>query len=156
MRTPRNQWRVARRGGRRSGAALIVAMICLLLVGALSTTLVRTALMQREQVERAQWQLQAEWLAEAGLERALANQQRDAAYAGETWRPTSSPQGPVIGRVTIDVTAGGDASQGPVIRVTVDVPDDPVDRARVSRTWRVEARAPSDSSPMPADSSFAQ
>ena len=45
---------------RRSGAALVVAMICLLLVTMIATVLVRVVLTQRDQLERSAWQQQAD------------------------------------------------------------------------------------------------
>ena len=116
----------------RHGATLIVAMICLLLVSMLSAVLVRTALAQREQLERDAWQLQAEWLAQSGLERALAKLDMDAAYTGETWRPAGEDSA-VIGRVEILVAAATEGSGGRVLKLTVDVPDDPVNRAHIGR-----------------------
>jgi len=107
-------------------------MICLLLVSMLSAVLVRTALAQREQLERDAWQLQAEWLVQSGLERALAKRAADAKYTGETWRPAGEDSA-VIGRVEIVVAAATDGSGGRVLKLAVDVPDDPVNRAHVAR-----------------------
>ncbi|MBL8849427.1 MAG: hypothetical protein JNG89_07075 [Planctomycetaceae bacterium] len=118
--------------GPRQGAALVVALICLLLVSMLSAVLIRTALAQRDQLQRDAWQLQAEWLAQAGLERALVRLGSDPAYTGETWQ-TAAGDGKPIGRVDITVAAADDGAGGRLLKLSVNVPDDPVNRAHVER-----------------------
>jgi Tfp pilus assembly protein PilX len=121
---------------RRRGAALIAALICVLLVSMMSAVLVKTALVQREQLERDAWQVQADWLAQSAMERALARLESDVGYAGESWAPVTS-EGKSIGRVNIDIIPAveGDTSVRRV-RATADAPDDPVNRARVVREWK--------------------
>jgi len=120
---------------RRRGAALIAALICVLLVSLMSTVLVKTALVQRDQLERDAWQVQADWLAQSALDRSLARLAADAGYTGESWTPTTT-EGQTIGRVRIEIVPadGGDGSAR-LLRATADVPDDPVNRARVVREW---------------------
>lgn len=121
----------------RSGAALIVAMICLLLAGMLCTVLVRTALAQREQLERDAWHLQAEWLVQSALNRAEAKLESDPAYAGETWTPTHD--GGVIGRVEIAIVSESGGT-GRVLQMTVNVPDETLKRAHIEREVRLGAQ----------------
>src|SRR5919108_331003 len=86
----------------RSGAALVVALICLLLVGVLAATLVRSAVMQHDQVLQEQWQIQAETLAASALDRAVVQLSSDPNYPGEAWLPVSAAGAP-IGRVLIAI-----------------------------------------------------
>jgi Tfp pilus assembly protein PilV len=136
---------MAARTSRRRGAALIAALICVLLVSMMSAVLVKTALVQRDQLEQDAWQLQADWLAQSALERTIARLKTDAEYTGETWMPATA-QGTPIGRVTIEIVqASGDTTER-LLRATADVPDDPVRRARVVREWRLSGEKSSVSS----------
>ncbi|MCA9067999.1 MAG: hypothetical protein KDA84_03715 [Planctomycetaceae bacterium] len=78
---------------RRSGAFLIIAMICLLLASALLGTLLRMASIERQQAHLEARALQAEWLAESALDRAAAKLSADASYKGETWTVTAKELG---------------------------------------------------------------
>jgi type II secretory pathway pseudopilin PulG len=64
---------------------LLMAMVAIVLAGTLAIALVQAALAQRKQAEVDRRQMQAEWYAEAGVDRALAELEADADYAGETW-----------------------------------------------------------------------
>lgn len=69
----------------RRGAFMIVILVCLMVAGILLGSLLRLALLQSRQLGSEQMRLQAEWLADSGLERAGARLARDASYSGETW-----------------------------------------------------------------------
>src|SRR5262245_49873902 len=86
----------------RRGAALVVAMICTLLVSLISAALVRTTLLQLEQLQHDEWQLQAEWLAESALDLATSRL-GDVNYHGETWLPHTVDGAQLLGRVEIKV-----------------------------------------------------
>jgi Tfp pilus assembly protein PilX len=74
------------RAFRRRAAVLLVVLACLLVVGVVGAGLVRTMIdtghAHRLHVDR----LQAQWLAESGVDRAIAQMRQDKAYAGETWK----------------------------------------------------------------------
>jgi type II secretory pathway pseudopilin PulG len=67
-----------------------MAMVAIVLAGTLAIALVQAALAQRKQAEVDRRQMQAEWYAEAGVDRALSALQADADYAGETWTVTET------------------------------------------------------------------
>lgn len=71
----------------RRGAILLLALICLLLVSMLGATIVNIATSQRRQQQSSQFRLQAESLAESGVQRAAAQLALNPQYAGETWEP---------------------------------------------------------------------
>lgn len=123
----------------RTGAVLVIALICLLLLTALAASLVRTALMQREQVIHDEWQLQAEWLAEAALDRALMQLNASADYEGEEWLPESNDKAAPPGRIRIAILQEEGESGARLARITVtaDVPADAQQRARVQRSLLV-------------------
>ena len=123
----------------RSGAVLVVALICLLLLSVLAASLTRTVLLQREQVIREEWQLQAEWLAEAAVDRAVVRLNSIPEYEGEEWRPHLNDEGVSLGQVHI-VIAPEESETGfslTRIDVTADVPADTRQRVRVQRTATV-------------------
>ena len=68
------------------GVALLTAIVCLAVVALICGSLVRVAHTQRQQTRTEERRLQAEWLAEAGLERAAAKLADSQEYAGETWQ----------------------------------------------------------------------
>lgn len=128
--------------GRRTGAALVVALICVLLVSLLSTVLVRTALVQRDQLEIDAWQAQAEWLAQSAIDRSVAQIGTDDAYTGETWLPATT-DGRTIGRVVIEVASSEDGGESTRrLRITADVPDDPIRRSRIVRERTIAVNTP--------------
>jgi Tfp pilus assembly protein PilX len=120
---------------RRRGAALVIAMIALLLVGVLAAELARSAVMQHEQVAREEWQIQAEWLAESGLDRAAVMLAADSEYRGEVWLPASDGSETPVGRVLIEIE--GSDEEVLAIRVVADVPEATQRRVRVSRSREI-------------------
>jgi len=90
----------------RRGAALVMAMVALLVVSLVAGALVRSLLTAHRQSHRYADQLQAQWLAEAGLARAAAKLSADEAYQGEVWQAslgTGQPAEADSGQVTITV-----------------------------------------------------
>jgi Tfp pilus assembly protein PilX len=114
------------------GSALIIALICLVLVSALTATLVQIVILQRSQVERDEWQLQAEWLAESGVDRAAARLAADGAYTGEEWLPQPPGAPAPLGRVRIAIDRSSGTNE-PHVTVVADVPHDADERARVRK-----------------------
>ncbi len=53
---------------RRHGAVLIVILVCLAVAGVLLVLLAKQAAAGRRAMENQQWNVQAQWLAEAGVE----------------------------------------------------------------------------------------
>lgn len=86
----------------RRGAFLVVALICLVLATGLVGGVLLLAQSQHRQMTQHQFRLQAEWLAQSGLERAAARLRVDPGYAGEIWSlPAASLGGSDTGQVTI-------------------------------------------------------
>lgn len=73
------------RSGRR-GTILVIAMIALLIVTMLGAALLQTAVASLRQVHREQQILQAELLADAGCQRAVALLEESAEYRGDDWQ----------------------------------------------------------------------
>jgi Tfp pilus assembly protein PilX len=69
----------------RCGAVLVVVLVCLTAAATMLILVARSAFMEKRALDNSQWRLQAQWLAEAGVERAAARLLADAKYSGETW-----------------------------------------------------------------------
>ena len=108
-------------------------MVSLLLASAIALSLVRLALAQQGQVRREQIRLQAEWLAEAGLERGAAQFRRNPDYQGEEWQiPADHLDGRHTALVQITVRPA-EETDGTVLRVIAQYPEETQHRAQVTR-----------------------
>lgn len=116
------------------GAVVIVAMIALLLVAMIGVSLLKLALAQQRQVRREQVRLQAEWLAEAGLERGAAQLARDPEYGGEEWEIAAEElDGRRAGLVRIAVERSEARPDDVALKVIATFPRDTEQRAQVTR-----------------------
>jgi len=85
----------------RCGAALVMALILLFVTSAICVSLTRRVVMRQQQLE-PRWQgVQAELLADAAIERAVAKLQLDPTFQSETWIPMDADV--AIGTATINV-----------------------------------------------------
>ena len=98
-----------------------MALVCLVVVVALSGTLVRWAAMEHKLLRAQEIESQARWLAEAGIERAAAQLAADADYSGDTWdiAATQLPSGEAV-RVHVKVTPIEKRAQRSTIEVDVE------------------------------------
>lgn len=109
---------------RRRGAAMMVALVVVTLVGILSVACLRECLRHDRQLRRENDARQAQWLAESALQRARAAIAKNADYRGETWKVSvPQPSGDVAGTVDIQIKDS---------RLTIDAlfPADPIHGAR--------------------------
>jgi type II secretory pathway component PulK len=116
-----------------------MAMVALLVVTLVAGALVQTLLAAHRQSHRYADELQAQWLAEAGLARAAARLRADANYQGEVW---SAP----LAAATATLDEGSPAETGTVTitvapdtkRITVEAvyPNDESRRVLVRRDNR--------------------
>ena len=77
-----------RRGGeamKRKGVAMVVVLIGLAVATTIFLSVLKLIAVQRQSVELQARQIQAGWLAESAVQRALARLSADANYRGETW-----------------------------------------------------------------------
>ena len=121
----------------RRGAVIILAMVCLIIVSAVGSSLVKSALLQRRQVIRDQQRHQAEWLAQAGLERAAAILQSNPEYTGDGWTVPLESQAGKPGHVAIRVEAG-DRTNHRTITVVAESPRDADRGATITRRIDVD------------------
>ena len=128
----------------RRGAILAVALATLLVVTLLAGVVVRGYLQSYRQMRIVQDKAQAEWLADSGVARALAQRKLDPSYSGETWQlelPAASGN-PAAGVVTIKIAPKtGESTTG---RILVDS-HFPADAPEGIRSQRTLTLPPTDS-----------
>jgi Tfp pilus assembly protein PilX len=133
--------RALRRG--RKGVALVIALMCVVISSAIAVSLVRQCVMQRQLARQAQHTAQAQWLLEAGSQRAAARVAGDAAYAGESWslpaaELAAESAGGEAGVVAIEVTAVAGQPNARRVRVVADFPAELPHRTRKVREFVLE------------------
>jgi hypothetical protein len=125
---------IARHNRPRRGMLAIAVLVCLLVLTIIAGALVRTGAAQRDEVRALERRLQAEWLAEAGIRRALARLEADPGYSGETWDIDARDLGAAdAAAVAIAVERPPGDAKARMIRVRADFPRDAPRRARCSR-----------------------
>ena len=72
---------------------MVVVLVCLTVAGIMLVVVARQAGIARRTVDRSLRSAQAQWLTEAGVERAVARLAADPAYAGETWHVSAQELG---------------------------------------------------------------
>ena len=110
-----------RESQKRSRRALttVAVLVCLIVITLIGAALLKVGLAQRNQVRSQEHRLQAEWLAESGLDRALGRLAADRNYRGEEWpiraEDLSVPRSPRVGE-----PSGSSAQPAAMITITVD------------------------------------
>ena len=126
------------RAPRRRGAVLIIVLIVLTVATTLFAIWGPAAVRERRQADVRLRAVQANWLVESGIDRAVARLRIDNDYAGETWQISANELG---GRhaaaVTIRVETPADAPQQRTIHVQADHPPEAEHRVRRSKTIRL-------------------
>ena len=121
------------RAFRRRAFALLAVLIALAVVAVLVTGWIGSGIGRRAHARQAEQRLQADWLAESGLDRAAARLAANASYTGEVWNiPGKELSGPDGATVDIRVAPTGDSAKKRVTAVA-DYPADPQRRSRVSK-----------------------
>lgn len=93
----------------RCGAAALFVLICLSFATIVATLLVKAAVVEKTYESRQALTHQADWLVEAGLNRAAAQLGRSGSYTGETWPlPAAQLDGSRGATIHIDVKADSD------------------------------------------------
>lgn len=121
----------------RRAVILVVALVALLAVSLTGGQLLRSVTQSHRQGRQHAWMLQALWLADSGLERAIVRLQSDAKYTGETWLPSigGGASGTTAPRGRIEIVITKDPSRATVrqVRIVASYPDDPIHRAVQTR-----------------------
>ena len=127
----------------RRGAILVVILVCFVVAAAMFVMLGRQSVAQRREADTQLWAAQAQWIAEAALERAVARLSADAKYTGETWAISAAELGGKEGgqaKIHVEIVAGRPNRR--LVRVEADYPDDPVHRSRWTKQIAIELKTP--------------
>jgi type II secretory pathway component PulK len=124
----------------RRGAALIVALTTLLVVMLVAAAVTRSLLLSHRQARLRQNELQAEWLAEAAVSRALTQLARRPEYTGETWSADLNPAATGLAEIRIQKIESHPA--GVQITVEARYPNHPTQRATARREYTLTTPAP--------------
>lgn len=119
----------------RRGAVLAMALVTLLVLSLISGLVLQRFLAAHRQARRDADQLQAEWLAEAAVGRAIRLRQANADYGGETWQVEvqSSPAQSGVAEIKVEPSA----SQPDKLQITAETryPAEGQRRTFVKRTY---------------------
>jgi Tfp pilus assembly protein PilX len=125
--------------GRRSGSGLVVALVTLLVITSIMGSIMHARLAELRQTRQTAIQVQAQWLADAAVERAAARLSADTKYAGESWKidlPGSNSGTELRGTVEIRIERG-DSEKSTQIVVQANYPDDSQRRVSAQRAVSV-------------------
>jgi hypothetical protein len=127
----------------RRASVLLIILICFVVAAAMFVILAHQVIAERRAAEAQLWTAQAEWIAEAAVERAAARLTADAKYSGETWTIAAAEMGGKQGahaKIRVEPVAGRPDSRS--LRIEADYPDDPVHRARCTKQITIELKKP--------------
>ncbi len=89
---------------KQSGVALLLVILCMIIITTMIGAMLRHVTLANRQMKQRMYQIQATWLVESGVERAVFAIQQDADYSQETWRVTAEElDGQYAGQVEIRV-----------------------------------------------------
>ena len=127
---------------RRPGLVSVAVLIALIIIAIIGAGLLKVALARRAEVQVEERRLQAEWLAESGVERALARLSASGDYAGENWEiPSEDLGGRGPATVAIQVNRAADQPDHRKVRVQADYPSGSTLRSRQSRDLIVQLKS---------------
>jgi type II secretory pathway component PulK len=122
----------------RQGVALVAAVVAFALAATILFYLLKTTLDQQRQMLLHRQEVQADWLAAAGIDRAIAQLKEFPDYTGETWRiPAEQLNNTTPAEVVIKVKTSDLVNQRK-ITVQADYPADTIHRSRKTRStqWK--------------------
>jgi Tfp pilus assembly protein PilX len=129
--------KIRQKPSRRRGLTSVAVLVLLFVIALIATELVRLGVAYRDRTRSQERAVQADLLADAGVDRALARLSTEPDYRGESWEipadslgttPGDGPAALVTIRVESDPNGGART-----VRVQADYPPDPPRRARSSR-----------------------
>lgn len=129
----------------RPGAVSVWALVCLVLVAALSASLAKLAIAGSRQMIQERRRVQADWLVQSGWSLAISQLGQNVDYTGEIWEiPAAEIGGADPGRITIEVTAPAADASDPrhQLHVVAEYPASSDHRVRITRHGKWKASKP--------------
>ncbi len=140
-----------KRSRRRDGIVLIAALMCLMVSSLAVASIFRIVRTQRRQTTQRAVELQASWLAEAGIQRAIAQLAVHPAYDGENWRidvpfsravPGDRPASNTTGNVgQVQITVERNDTELQRLAVIAEYPFAAANQVRKSITWSISTQS---------------
>lgn len=125
----------------RRGIALLAAIVCVSVATAVICGLVHLATQAYRETQLQQRREQADWIAESGSERALAQLYANPEYSGERWSlPADAIGGRHDAQVTIQVEPLEGQENWRSVRIVANYPLEPSLRVRQTRVFRTLVR----------------
>jgi hypothetical protein len=126
----------------RRGGIMVIAMVCLVITTLILGSLLKMVTMHHTQMRYEQQRIQADWLAEAGLERAADKLTADPNYSGETWQiPAAEMGGEQGGSVQIAIEPAPGHPDQRIVSVAAIFPTETKRFAKRSKKVTVRAQA---------------
>jgi type II secretory pathway pseudopilin PulG len=135
------------------GMTVVAVLVCLIIVTLISGAVLKVSVAHRELARSQERRLQAEWLAESGVDRAMARLAEDREFTGETWslsdndlgRSEQAPRGasptPAVApeaQITITVERVPAFANRRRVHVQADYPLDAPRRSRHSKEIMID------------------
>jgi hypothetical protein len=120
----------------RRGIALVTAVVAVTVCSVMLFYLLKGSLDTQRQMRSHRHEVQADWLATAGIDRAIATLRQSRNYTGETWQVPADELGDAA-EVVIKVEPAAE-SNGRQITVRADYPAGTPHRARKIRETTVQ------------------
>jgi type II secretory pathway component PulK len=125
------------------GMTAVAVLVCLIIMTMITGAILKVSLAQRDQLRAQERRLQAEWLAESGIQRALARLDTEPDYRGETWEISARDlDSSEAARVMITVESVAENQGQRQVRAQADYPRDPPQRSRNSKQVTIDRVGP--------------
>jgi type II secretory pathway component PulK len=119
---------------RRRGTVIAAALVEFLVAAAILFAVLQSVVGHHRQLLKARHEVQAQWLAQAGIDRAVAQLGKSASYQGETWHvPAEELDGMDAAEVQIRVERVAENSDELHLTVEARDPSDPIHCVKQTR-----------------------
>lgn len=125
----------------RRGAIIVFAILALLVVSMLGAALLRTVSQTKQQLQREVLHMQANWLADSGAARAVAQWNASSDYTGEIWTvPAEQLSAGRTASVRIAVAPKPDHPEHTIIAATAEYPHGSPTAIRITKRITVRKK----------------
>ncbi len=118
----------------RRGAVLAAALVEFVVASAILFAVLQDVVRHHRQLMTGRQQIQTQWLAQAGVDRAIAQVRKSPEYRGETWRiPSDELDGASPAQVTIHLNSIADHPDDLHLSVVAEYPTDSIHNSLQTR-----------------------
>ena len=122
---------------RKRGAVLVCVVVCLAVATLLLAGMLQRTLLTKRQIRTERHLRQAEWLVQAGAERAAFRLASDEEYTGELWSLAADA---IVGTDSgvVSISVNGDSTDRASVRVVAEYPSGSVASIRRTREFLID------------------